>query len=178
MAGAERQKLIALIKESRQKRLRIAGEKFDRQSAIQDNIWYAAAAGDLDAIRQHLQGGVDINKPDLAFGMTPLSLAAAHDQAEAIRVLLENGADVNARHPDGNTALHTAAFFGRLECVRRLLAAGAEINLKNDEGQKPLDSSRSADWETIQFIGAILQVELDKEKILAGRKAVAVLLTK
>lgn len=173
----QRQKLIALIKASREKRLRIAGAKFDRQSGRPDDLWYAAAVGDLKAIQRHIQNGEDLNKQDLAFGLTPLSVAAAHGRPEAVALLLRNGADVKVTHPDGNTALHAAAFFGRVECVRRLLAAGADIRARNAEGETPLDSSRAANWETIQFIGALLQVELDKQKVLEGRKAVAELLS-
>ena len=171
----QREKLVALIRQGREKRLRVAGERFDERTGRQDHIWYAAAIGDAEAIRQHLRKGVDVNKQDLAFGMTPLSVAAVHGQAETLVLLLQEGADVNARHPDGNTALHSAAFFGRLECVQRLLEHGADIRARNEDGRTPLESM-AADWDTLQFIGAILQIELDKDKVLAGRKAVAELL--
>ena len=171
----QREKLVTWIRKNREKRLRVAHEKFEGQAGQPDHIWYAAAIGDREAIQRHLQAGVDVNKRDLAFGMTPMAVAAIHGQADAIDLFLQEGADVNARHPDGTTALHAAAFFGRLECVRRLLAGGADLQAKNDDGKSPLEGM-SADWETIQFVGAILAVELDQERTLTGRQAVSELL--
>lgn len=173
----QRQKLVESIRKGREKRLRIARGKFDDQADQQDHIWYAAAVGDQDAILRHLRNGVDVNKQDLAFGMTPLTVAAIHGKPAAIDLLVREGANVNLRFPDGNTALHAAAFFGRSECVQRLLAHGADTRARNDDGKTPLEGM-AADWETIQFIGAILQVELDKETVLAGRKAVGELLAR
>jgi len=172
----QREKLVALIQKGREKRLRIARSKFDEQAGKQDHIWYAAAIGDHAAIRRHLQAGVDVNKRDLAFGMTPLAVAAIHGQTGTVDLLLQEGADVNAKHPDGSTALHAAAFFGRLASVQRLLADGADLHARNEDGKTPSESM-SADWETIQFIGAILQVVLDQESTEAGREAVLDTLT-
>lgn len=168
----QREKLVALIQKSREKRRHVAREKFSQKAGKPDHIWYAAAVGDLEGIRRHLQAGAEINKQDLAFGMTPLAVAAAHGQAGSVRLLLEQGADVNAASPDGNTALHAAAFFGRTEVVRALLDHGAQTRARNEEGKTPLEGM-AANWETVQFIGAILQLELDRERVEAGRQEVA-----
>ena len=104
--------------------------------------------------------------------MTPLAVAAIHGQVEAVNLLLREGADVNAKHPDGNTALHAAAFFGRPEVVKVLLEHGADVAARNEEGRTPLEGMK-ADWETIQFVAAILEVELDEEEVLAGRHVVS-----
>jgi hypothetical protein len=171
----QREKLLAWIQENREKRLHIAHQKFEGQAGQPNHIWFAAAIGDQAGIRRYLEAGVDINKRDLAFGMTPLAVAAVHGQAEAVEMLLSEGADVNARHPDDSTALHAAAFFGRLECVRRLLRGGANAQARNEDGETALEGME-ADWETIQFIGAILQLQLDRETIERDRKAVSELL--
>ena len=171
----QRQKLDHWIRESREERLRIAYGRFKSEPSQRDNIWFAAATGDLDAVRRHLASGVDVNRPNPAFGMPPVAVAAVHGQPGAVDLLVEQGADVNRRFPDGNTTLHAAAFFGRNECVRRLLAHGADIDARNDDGKTPL-TGMEADWETIQFIGAVLEVELDQEATLAGRETAAGLL--
>lgn len=172
---SQRGKLDAWIREKRAERLRIAYGRSADGAPPPDKIWFAAATGDLDAIRRHLANGVDVNAPSVAFGMPPLVVAAVHGQPDAVDLLVESGAHVNQRTADGNTALHGAAFFGRAECVRRLLAHGADSNLKNYEGKTALEGME-ADWETIQFIGTILELRLEKERTLAGRAAVAQLL--
>ncbi len=171
----QREKLVALIQKSREKRRHVARERFSQKAGKPDHIWYAAAVGDLETIRRHLQAGVDINKRDLAFGMTPLAIAAAHGQTGSVELLLQEGADVDAAFPDGNTALHVAAFFGRTKVVRVLLDHGAQALARNEEGKTPLDGM-AADWETIHFISAILQVELDQATVETGRREVAELL--
>jgi uncharacterized protein len=56
------------------------------------------------------------------------------DPADAVRLLLEAGANPNARSPKGDSALHIAAHDGRLEPIRALIAGGASVDLRNAEG--------------------------------------------
>ncbi|HVF43801.1 MAG TPA: ankyrin repeat domain-containing protein [Pyrinomonadaceae bacterium] len=59
---------------------------------------------------------------------TPLMRAAESGTAEAVKALISEGADVNAKPYHGMTALMLAAGEGRLEVVKLLLAAGADAN--------------------------------------------------
>ncbi len=56
----------------------------------------------------------------------------------AVATLLAQGADANARQPDGATALHWAAHHDDLETVQQLLAAGADAGAANDYGATPV----------------------------------------
>ena len=85
------------------------------------DIWTAAATGNLDAIKQHVSAGTDLNAKEPTNGSTPLIVAAVYGQTEAARLLIEKGARVNARDNKGSTALLTAAFFGHTETVKLLL---------------------------------------------------------
>ena len=58
-------------------------------------------------------------------GWTALMLAALEGQTEAVRLLLEAGADVHAKSNDGTTALITAVSEGHPEIVELLRKAGA-----------------------------------------------------
>src|SRR5215813_15241125 len=59
-------------------------------------------------------------------GWTELHEAARRGNLDAVRRLLEHGADPNAREPgDNTTPLHWAAAHGHVDIVRALLDAGA-----------------------------------------------------
>lgn len=54
-------------------------------------------------------------------GITPIHLASALGHAEAVRMLIENGAKVESSDQCGFTALHFACQNGHLDVVRVLL---------------------------------------------------------
>jgi ankyrin repeat protein len=61
---------------------------------------------------------------------------------EIVRMLIDAGADPNARSATGGTPLHTAAFTGDVIMVRLLLAAGASSAVEDERGRTPLDVAR------------------------------------
>lgn len=62
-------------------------------------------------------------------GWTGLHEAAKRGQFDAVRILLEHGADPNAREAGDNTyPLHWAAAHGHIEIVRALLDAGGDVH--------------------------------------------------
>src|SRR5215472_11790230 len=64
--------------------------------------------------------------------------AAKSGHKEAVRSLLKDGIDVNARQPDGATALSWAAYQDDPEIADLLIAAGANANAANDYSATPL----------------------------------------
>lgn len=56
-------------------------------------LYEAAKQGDLDDVRQWLSRGVDPNYQHPEFGTTPLIIAAEFGQLDAVKALVENGAD-------------------------------------------------------------------------------------
>ena len=67
-----------------------------------------------------------------------LVTAVKEKDKEAVRTLLRQRADVNARQADGATALHWAAHWDDLETADLLIRAGAQVNTANDYGATPL----------------------------------------
>lgn len=73
-----------------------------------------------------------------ADGVPPLVEAVKRGDHEAVRALLEQGADVNLPEADGTTALHWAVRADDLELVRLLVRAGASATAANRYGLRPL----------------------------------------
>jgi ankyrin repeat protein len=68
----------------------------------------------------------------------PLVDATRKGDREAVRSLLKQNVNVNARQPDGATAIAWAAHRNDLETAELLLEAGADVNAANDYGVTPL----------------------------------------
>ena len=89
----------------------------------------AAAAGDLAATTRLLdKWGDNIIESRDAEGRTALHQASAGGHTEEARLLLDRGADVNARTNNGFTPLHFASILGSLAVVELLLDRGADVN--------------------------------------------------
>ncbi|KAK2756499.1 Nuclear factor NF-kappa-B p100 subunit [Arachnomyces sp. PD_36] len=99
----------------------------------------ACDLGFVGETRELLEAGtININSEDSYSQNTPLHLAAKSRRPEAVRLLLEAGADVSARNIDGETALHYSASSPDAEIVKLLLNAGAEIDATDVGGATPL----------------------------------------
>lgn len=85
------------------------------------------------ALLLHNNSPVDIRSAN-ALANTPLHAAVAGRKPETVRLLVEAGADVNARQHGGWRPLHGAAANGDRALVEFLLARGAERGAKNDAG--------------------------------------------
>lgn len=56
-----------------------------------------------------------------------------------MRILIEAGADINARAADGCSPLHIASLHGSTECMKILLDAGCDINIRSSLGALPYE---------------------------------------
>jgi ankyrin repeat protein len=108
-------------------------------------IHSAARMRDVEAVRQELVAGVDVDVVNGRAengdgGNTALWFAAQGPRpngADVARVLIEAGADVNRQCEHGRTALHMAAAWGQAGVVRLLLENGADPTIVDDEGMTP-----------------------------------------
>jgi ankyrin repeat protein len=71
-------------------------------------------------------------------GDSPLIEAARIQDVDAVRSMLAEGADVNARQADESTALHWAVHWEHQDTVELLIRAGADVNAANDLATTPL----------------------------------------
>jgi uncharacterized protein len=69
--------------------------------------------------------------------------AAIKGDIGTVKVLLDEGVNVNAKDADGRTALTEAAFYGRTEIAKMLLDKGADVFAKKNDGATPLTMASS-----------------------------------
>ncbi len=86
----------------------VAQEPDPKPTSLTGDIWTAARKGDLTALQQHIDAGIDIEVRDEEHKFTPLHHAAYFGQLETVKWLVEKGAGMNARNNDGNTPLDVA----------------------------------------------------------------------
>ena len=86
---------------------------------------------DIEAVKNLLAAGADVNERDKQSGSTPLMMASSYTgYTEMVKLLLAHDADPNIQDKVyGTTALIAAAGVSK-EVVEMLLAKGADINIK------------------------------------------------
>lgn len=102
------------------------------------DIGRAVATGKVAEVESLVEAGADINGANTT-GQTPLHLAVANGNAEMVRVLLEDGAELDL--PDASeqcSALHVAAQNGDVDIVKLLVRYGADLEACTRRQQTPL----------------------------------------
>lgn len=104
------------------------------------DIHTAIISDNLEALKQHIAAGSNLDEKEPMGGSTPLISASLFGKTAMAKLLIEAGADLNVKNNDGSTALHTAAFFCRPEIVKMLLDKQADKTIKNKYGQTAYES--------------------------------------
>ena len=99
------------------------------------SIHQAVKDGNIEAIKQRLAAGTDVNAKDEK-GWALLHFMAVAGNKEIAELLINSGAVVHANTDTGWTPLHLADY---TEIAELLIAKGANVNAKNNGGETPLD---------------------------------------
>jgi ankyrin repeat protein len=81
----------------------------------------AIVKGDIATVKKFIEYGADVNES--ANGMTPLMLAARYNKVEILKLLLEKGANTNAKDERGYTALQYAQLSNATDAIAILKQA-------------------------------------------------------
>ncbi|RQO38537.1 hypothetical protein DBR37_01170 [Herminiimonas sp. KBW02] len=101
-------------------------------------LMIAAFKANMPAVQALLAKGAAVNKS----GWTALHYAAACGDSEIVRVLVKQGAELDARSPNNTTPMMMAARGGFIYSVKVLSDAGADASIKNDVGMSAIDFAR------------------------------------
>src|SRR6266496_535741 len=112
----------------------------------------AARGGDAARVEALVREGANVNAAT-AGGLTPLIVAAAGGRTGVARVLIEAGADPDARHRELGTALEAAQRNGHRENVEMLRRCGAR-----GSGKSVGDTVCVRRWSGSGFCGVIEEV--------------------
>ena len=135
------------------------------------DINLAASTGDIEAVKQYLDAGGDVNAKNKVT-TTPLYWAAYEGQKEIVELLIANGADVNLRSgmvvktkdgSEGNkmaqelmnnrTPLDMAIRKEHTEIAELLIAKGTDVNAKSNRGYTPLhEASKNEKTEILELL--------------------------
>lgn len=150
-----------------------------------EDIYYfhdAIQHGNVQSVLELIKEGADIEAIDPDAEFTPLMTSVAWGQSEVTSLLLEHGAQINARGRGGDTALHVLMLHADdcwndgkwsnvIENVRTLVLAGADTQALNDNGNTPAEEMANRGFEEGMdlpkaFASAI--AERSKNQLLEG----------
>ncbi|HLO96431.1 MAG TPA: ankyrin repeat domain-containing protein [Burkholderiaceae bacterium] len=103
-------------------------------------VMLAALRGRLAWVQALVRRGALIDEP----GFTALHYACSGPDNGVSAWLISQGAELDARSPNGSTPLMLAAGYGSPDSVEILLQAGADARLVNDKGLSALDFARQS----------------------------------
>ncbi|KAK9148821.1 hypothetical protein Scep_007578 [Stephania cephalantha] len=138
---------------------------YDRRSGsakAKQTIHGCAQAGDLQGVKTKLEINPSlINEPNPVMAQTPLHVAAASNNVEVVKFLLdwqgEEKIELEAKNMYGETPLHMAAKNGCNETAILLLKHGALVEAKANNGMTPLhlavwSSQLGEDFSTVKTL--------------------------
>jgi uncharacterized protein len=135
------------------------GETEEAESLVPDepNVFEAAAFGHAERLGELLESDPGLARAFSGDGFTALHLAAFFGHPEAVRLLLDRGADPNAVATSEQIGpvqpLHSAAAAGGLDSVRLLLEHGADVDARQGGGFTALHAAAaSGDTELARLL--------------------------
>ncbi|AFL82576.1 ankyrin repeat-containing protein [Aequorivita sublithincola DSM 14238] len=133
---------MLIISSCKENTMSAQGNPLEKSTAKAPNVdlQTAVLTDNIQAIKEHISAGSNLNEKEQFGGSTPLITASVFGKTQIAELLINAGADINIQNNDGSTALITAAFFCRPEIVKMLLKKNANKTLKNNYGQTAYES--------------------------------------
>ncbi|CAM9437766.1 unnamed protein product [Ectocarpus sp. 4 AP-2014] len=126
-------------------------------------VRHAVKDGDVDAVREYLESGVEANLANPNTGRTLLHIACRQGYPAMASLLLSNGANPGATTLRQLTPLHLACHQGHLKVARLVLEAWAPVDDRDETGATPLHLS--AQQGHTDVVRLLLQCGADKDAL-------------
>ncbi|MCS5632022.1 MAG: ankyrin repeat domain-containing protein [Pirellulaceae bacterium] len=107
-----------------------------------DGIWVAAEEGDVEAVKGYLAIDVNVDARDEVYAGTPLHFAAFRGRKEVAELLINEGADVNAKNQADATPLDKAIEKNRDETVSLLRKHGGKTGEELKGGEPVVEATQ------------------------------------
>ena len=151
--AAEKEQAATVPAEDESTKLRDLEARREAESAARD-LDMAAAKGDCSSIAEVINTGIDLETAG-SDGRTALWVAASCGHADAVQMLVDAGANLNAVCASTSfTALHAAVQAGHTRVVSVLAKGGADSSLESTNGKTALDIAKR---KHLQDMIAVLQ---------------------
>jgi ankyrin repeat protein len=110
-------------------------------------------------------------------GVTALHVAAAMDDCDIAKLLVQHGSFINAQDDEDDTPLHWAVREGKVDMVRLLVKLGADYNCPNADGEDPLQLAACINDEELDdaLAEAVEEAEEEHDAMFEDVTAVDVL---
>ena len=129
------------------------------------SIHRSARQGEIGFIIQHIDAGTDVNEVNKNNGQIALHYASIHNHVLILKLLIDNGSNLNLKDKMGMTSLHLTSLGGHKEAAKMLIDSGALLNTINIHGETPLDT-------------ALKDFKIDSKKAKLNKKEITALLRK
>lgn len=118
-------------------------------------LWRATADNNYEITALLIKNAADVNQAIKVEpgNSTPIEMPCQEGYLDIVKLLVENGADVNFKGYRDFTPIRVAARNGHLEIVQYLAHHGAEIDIKAMDGATPLEHAASkGHFEIVKFL--------------------------